>query len=260
MTNDDTTRQLHAAHKQSHGGTASILSHSGTLASAWLSFAAHFRQRLDVPRRVEVFASVRNAGPELFFNAQQLIILRKSLGAAWRARLDLTCAKPDNQIGNETVLSLARAMADHDAPILRAAHVVGLDRLGNRADLVDLQQQRIAGVLIKRHLDARGVRHEQIVTNDLSAGERRGHLCVRIKVVLIEGIFNGHHRILVYERLVQFNKLLARHFVLPIRCRILEVKVVHLLVFLPKLGRSNVHRKLDLARVTGDIDGLHQKL
>ena len=50
-------------------------------------------------------------------------------------------------------------MAAHDAPVVLLAQLDSVDGLGDGADLVDLQQERVAGLLLDGGLDASHVGH-----------------------------------------------------------------------------------------------------
>ena len=67
--------------------------------------------------RAPVFTGKNGLVAQLLLNAQQLIVLAQTLGTAWGTSLDLTSFKANDEIGNEGVLGLARAMGDHDTPL-----------------------------------------------------------------------------------------------------------------------------------------------
>lgn len=50
-------------------------------------------------------------------------------------------------------------MGDHGAPSIQLGEQVRVDGLGDAADLVDLQQQAVAGLLLHRRRDALRVCH-----------------------------------------------------------------------------------------------------
>mmetsp|Transcript_43142 Transcript_43142/g.103411 ORF Transcript_43142/g.103411 Transcript_43142/m.103411 type:complete len:80 (+) Transcript_43142:67-306(+) len=53
---------------------------------------------------------INGIGAEFFFNAEKLIILRKTLGATRCTGLYLTSGQPDREVSNVRVFSLTRAM------------------------------------------------------------------------------------------------------------------------------------------------------
>ena len=84
---------------------------------------------------------------ELVLNAQQLVVLCDAVGAAGRAGLDLPGVDGHGDVRDRGVLGLAGAVAD-DGGIARAVcHLDGVQRLGQRADLVDLDFMITDGTL-----------------------------------------------------------------------------------------------------------------
>ena len=78
-------------------------------------------------------------------------------------------AERDGEVGDRRVLRLARAVR-HDrrvAGALREPH--RLDRLGQRADLVHLDEDRVADAAVDALLQALRVRHEEVVADELDA-------------------------------------------------------------------------------------------
>lgn len=67
-----------------------------------------------------------------------------------------------------------------------------LDGFCDRADLIDLEQQTVAGLLLHCPLDALGVGHRQVIAHYLDAdvGCELGPSC---PVVLVKWVFNGDH-------------------------------------------------------------------
>ena len=82
-------------------------------------------------------------------------------------------------------------MGDHDAPTSALRHGASLDGLGNRANLVHLEEEGVAKFLIDTSLHTLGVGHEQVVADDLdTVANLLGHLHVRGEIVLVEWILN----------------------------------------------------------------------
>src|SRR6185436_615514 len=81
---------------------------------------------------------------QLLFDAKELVVLRDAVGAARRAGLDLTRARSDGEVGDEGVLRLTGAMRDHGQVSGPSRHLDRLERLAQRTDLVDLDQDRVA--------------------------------------------------------------------------------------------------------------------
>mmetsp|Transcript_13132 Transcript_13132/g.55007 ORF Transcript_13132/g.55007 Transcript_13132/m.55007 type:complete len:343 (+) Transcript_13132:888-1916(+) len=209
--------------------------------------------------KAEVVPGVGRGLAELLLDTQQLVVLGKALGAAGRAGLDLAGGEAHGEVSNESVLSLAGAVRGHDAPAGALGHLHGLDGLGDRTDLVDLQQQRVA----RLPLDGRGhafwVGAQQVVADDLHAREVGGELGGVVEVVLIEGILDGNEGVLLAEVLVQLDHLRSRLLVRAVVVFGLEVEVVHLVLGV-ELGGGHVHADLHLARVARLLDGLDKQV
>lgn len=87
---------------------------------------------------------------QLFFNAQQLIVLGQAFGTAGGTGFDLSRAQAYRQVSNIGILCLTRTMRGHDTPTSFLGLDHGSDRFGNRANLVDFQQQTSAGLFLNR--------------------------------------------------------------------------------------------------------------
>ena len=132
-----------------------------------------------------------------------------------------------------------------------------LDRLGDGTDLVDLEEQTVAGLLLDRSLDTERVGNSQVITDDLNAA-LAGEVGPSFPVILIEGILDGDDGVLGDVAQVEISKLLARDPLGGVGVGVLEVKIV--LALLVELGRSNIEGDLNLALVTGLLDGLGEEL
>ena len=77
-----------------------------------------------------------------------------------------------------------------------------------------------------------------------------------LPVVLSEGILNADNGVLRGKRLVQVGELLIGEPLALVGVRVLEVEVVFLLVSLIELAGGDVQGNLDLAGVSGLLDGL----
>ena len=94
--------------------------------------------------------------------------------------------------------SLSLPVGDHGAPALSLGHVVSLDGLSHAANLVDLQQQTVAGLLLNSSGDSLGVGDQQVVSNNLDAGAG-GQLGVTFPIILVKGILNTEDRVVADE-------------------------------------------------------------
>src|SRR5262245_5186328 len=85
-------------------------------------------------------AGVLRGRSELFLDAQELVVLRDAIRARGRAGLDLTGVHGDGEIGDRRVLRLAGPVRDDGRVPCRARDVDRVERLRERADLVDLDE------------------------------------------------------------------------------------------------------------------------
>ena len=196
---------------------------------------------------------------QLFGNAEELVVLGETLGAARSTGLDLAGAKSDDQIGDESVFGLTGAMGNHDSPSLVVRHLAGVDGLSDRADLVNLEQQSVAALLVNSRLDALGVGHEKIITDDLNGATEVGlHLGVSIPIILVEGVLDGDQGVLIAPALVDVQELVGALLHLGSGVGVLEVEVVMLGILLPELRSGDIGGELDLVGVAGLLDSFHE--
>src|SRR5512142_2865046 len=85
-------------------------------------------------------AGVAGLGAQLLLDAEQLVVLGDAVGAGGRAGLDLAAVAGHGQVGDGGVLGLARAVAHHAGVPGAVGHADGLEGLGERPDLVHLDQ------------------------------------------------------------------------------------------------------------------------
>ena len=109
------------------------------------------------------------ARAELFFDAQQLVVFADAVGPARRSGLDLAGGRADREIGDRRVLGFAGAVRDDRRVAGVARHAHGVERFGDRADLIQLDQQRVADAFGDAALQNLRVRHEHIVADELHA-------------------------------------------------------------------------------------------
>src|SRR5207237_9111713 len=83
-------------------------------------------------------AGVDGALPEGLLDAQQLVVLGHPVGAGRRPRLDLTAAPGNGEGSDEGILRSAAAVRDDAGVAGPGRHAHGVERLGQRADLVEL--------------------------------------------------------------------------------------------------------------------------
>mmetsp|Transcript_35903 Transcript_35903/g.94395 ORF Transcript_35903/g.94395 Transcript_35903/m.94395 type:complete len:425 (-) Transcript_35903:517-1791(-) len=212
-------------------------------------------------REAELVARVDGLVAELLLDAQQLVVLGEALRAARRARLDLARLQPHGEVGDERVFCLSRAVGGHHAPVGALGERHSLDGLGDGADLVDLEQQRVARRLVNRLLHARGVGDQEVVAHNLTFSAHGGrHRLVRVKVILIEWVLDGDHGVVGAEVGVHLEEILAGDLLRAIVALRLEVEIVHLLLSKPKLGGGDIHANLHLPFIACVGDRLLQQV
>ena len=85
----------------------------------------------------------------------------------WLVTLHITnlpSAESHHQISDERVLRFTTTMWHHHSPPCFLRHLACLDGLRHAANLVDLEQQGVAGLLVDAHLDTLGVGHQQVIS------------------------------------------------------------------------------------------------
>mgnify|MGYP007000545899 CR=1 FL=1 len=112
-------------------------------------------------------AGVDGVVGQLVLDKQQLVVLVDALATGGSTGLDLTRVGGHREIGDGGVLGLTGTVGGHglEARTVRTLH--GLERLGQRTDLVHLDEQGVGRLLINAALETLGVGHEEVVTDDL---------------------------------------------------------------------------------------------
>jgi hypothetical protein len=80
---------------------------------------------------------------EILFEAQELIVFGDAIRARQRSGFDLSGIGRNREIGNERILSFAGAMRDDRSAAVSLGQLDAIQRFRKRADLVDLDQDRI---------------------------------------------------------------------------------------------------------------------
>src|SRR5215210_5596169 len=196
-------------------------------------------------------AGVEGRVPEGFLYAEELVVLGHALPAGRRAGFDLPGVHGHGEVGDRRILRLAAAVADHGRVTGFVGQLHGLERLGERADLVDLDEDGVADTLLDATPEYLGVRHEQVVAYELDPAPQplRDH-GPPFPVVLGEAVLYAQDGILVTKPGVVVNHLL------PGELSALAGEVV--LAVLVKLGGRGVEGEGNLVpqRITAPLDSL----
>src|SRR5207244_2872047 len=148
---------------------------------------------------------------ELAGDAEQPVVLDGPLGAARRSGLDLTRTHRHREVGDEGVLGLARAVRDDRAVAGGRGARHRRARLADRADLVQLDQDRIADALRDAAGEEAVVGHEDVVADELHPrAERRGEAAPAGPVVLPEAVLDRDDRVRRAPPLVETDQLVGR--------------------------------------------------
>ena len=124
--------------------------------------------------------------------------------------------------------------------------LAGLDRvqrLGNRADLVDLDQDGIRRLHVDALLEAYRIGDEEVVADDLHLlAERLGQLDVTFPVALVETVFDRDDRVLLAPVAVHLDHVVVAEQLVRVR---LPELVTLAVAFVEELGGSAVERDAD---------------
>ena len=129
----------------------------------------------------------------------------------------------------------------------------GLERLGERADLVDLDQDRVGGTQLDALLETLGVGDEQVVAHQLHlVANAAGKLDPAVPVLLGHAVLDGDDGIGVDELLPVIDHLGARVL------NALALELVHAGLGVVELGRRRVHgvHEVDAGLKAGLLHGL----
>jgi hypothetical protein len=129
-----------------------------------LSKCIAFHPCLHVHCRPEFFAGEDSAAAQLLLDAQDLVELGETLASCGGTGLDLSAPDADDDIGDGHVFRFAGAVRHHDAPSSGEGIFGGLNSFGDGADLVDFEEEGIAGLELDGLFDERGVGDSQVIS------------------------------------------------------------------------------------------------
>src|SRR6266850_3853103 len=133
---------------------------------------------------------------EVLLDAKQLVVLGHALAAARRAGLDLTEVQSDDEVGDERVLRLTRSVRDDARVSALRCEPDRVERLRQRPDLVELDQDGVGGARLDSPLQNAGVGDEDIVADDLNPrSESFRHLPPSRPVPLRQTVLDGYDRV-----------------------------------------------------------------
>src|ERR1051326_6552830 len=112
-------------------------------------------------------AAVDRRITELFLDSQKLIVLRHAIGATYRTALDLAGVGGYVDVRDRRIFGLSRAMTDHCCVLILFCKLDAVERLGERADLIDFDQNGVRDPPIDGFAQELDVRDQEIVTDQL---------------------------------------------------------------------------------------------
>ena len=105
---------------------------------------------------------------EFLFDAEELVVFGDAVGAGGGAGLDLSGSGGDSEIGDEGVFGFAGAVGDHGIVAGLAGELDGLDRFGDRANLIELDEDGVGDAFVDAAGEALGVGDEDVVAHELN--------------------------------------------------------------------------------------------
>ena len=136
-------------------------------------------------------------------------------------------------------------------------HLDSVERLGQGADLVELDEHGIGGAELDALLDALNVRDKQIVADELDLLSKAVHEHLpAFPVILGHAVLEGDDRVLLHEVGIHVDHLLAGHDDAALRQMIAAVLGVE------PLGAGTVdgNHEIVIRLVAGQLDGLDERL
>ncbi len=193
---------------------------------------------------------------QVFLDAQQLVVLGDAVGTAQRTGLDLARVGAHGDVGDGGVFRFARAVRDHGRVARALGHLDGGEGFGQRPDLVDLDEDRVADALVDAFLQDLGVGDEQVVAHQLNVlAQALGQVLPAVPVAFGHAVLDGDDGVLVHPGGQHVGPLLGRQADAAFAFQ-------HVVAVLEELAGGAVQAQGDLlaGRVAGGIDGLQDQL
>src|SRR5690606_24469202 len=148
-------------------------------------------------RDESIAAGVAGGAAQRFLDTQQLVVLGDAIAAAQRAGLDLGGGGRHRDVGDGHILGLAGTVRHHRGITRRVGHRDRFQRFGQRTDLVDLDQDRVAHAAFDAVAEDARVGHEQVVADQLDpVAQALGQQLPAVPVALVHAVLDGDDRVL----------------------------------------------------------------
>ena len=127
-----------------------------------------------------------------------MVVFGDAVGAGGAAGFDLAGAGAYGEVGDEGVFGFAGAVADDGGVAEAAAELDGIEGLGDGADLVDLDEDRVGDFFLDSVAQAEGVGDEEVVADELDfVAKDFGEMLPAGPVVFGEAVFDADDGVLV---------------------------------------------------------------
>src|SRR5690606_28275482 len=153
---------------------------------------------------------------QVFLDPQQLVVLGHAVRARERTCLDLAGVRAHGDVGDGGVLGFARAVADDGRVVGALGHLDGGEGFRERADLVDLDEDRVGDALVDAFLQDLGVGDEQVVAHQLhAAAQALGQQLPAVPVAFGHAVLDAHERVLAHPGLEHGGPVGGVHALAP---------------------------------------------
>src|SRR5687768_11351446 len=142
-------------------------------------------------------SEIARGATQIFFNPQQLVVLCDAIGARERACFDLAGVGCNREIGDERIFSFTGTVRNDRRAFVSLRELDAVECFRERADLVDLDQNRVCDAEIDSFLQKLGIGDEEIVANELyTTTEFIRQQSPPVPIVFAHAVFYAKHRTL----------------------------------------------------------------
>src|SRR5215471_3200419 len=148
---------------------------------------------------------------QVSFYAKKLVVFGCALRSAGGSRLDLPYSRGNSQVGDREIFGLTGAVTHNAGITILAREINCVERLGQSADLVGLDQHRVSNTTFDTSLDSFGISDEQIIANQLNTrSELIGQHFPSVPIIFGEPVFDADNRIFVDQPHIVVDHLFSR--------------------------------------------------